>query len=153
MQYRVKCGLAVCGLVLAVLPRMSLRAADAQRIAVVNVSKVFENYQKVPDIQKRIDAIHTDKKKDLEARGRDLAERNRELEQRYQQAGAKGSIQVTTYDRPTSNRVATRREAESSGPTSFRRAERTMVRLCLPVSISASGQRRSMSDSRGWGRG
>jgi Skp family chaperone for outer membrane proteins len=54
---------------------------DGQRLAVVNVSLVFENYKKVPDIQRRIDELSKGQKADLERRAEELAKRNNELEQ------------------------------------------------------------------------
>jgi Skp family chaperone for outer membrane proteins len=62
-------------------------AGEAQKLAVVNVSKVFEKYNKVADVQKRIDAIHEARKKELDARGKDLADRGNKLSEFYKQSG------------------------------------------------------------------
>lgn len=66
---------------------MEVRAEDSQKLAVVNVSFVFEKYLKVSDVQKRIDAIHEARKKELDLRGKELQENNRKLTEMYQQAG------------------------------------------------------------------
>jgi len=63
------------------------KAAEDQKLAVVNVSLVFEQYLKVADVQKRIDAQHEARKKELEIRGKQLAEGNRNLNQVYSSSG------------------------------------------------------------------
>jgi len=64
---------------------VSTFAADEQRLAVVNVSLVFEKYDKVSDIQRRIDGRYKDKKDELTKRAADLGKRNKELEQFFNQ--------------------------------------------------------------------
>ena len=62
-------------------------AAEPQKLAVVNVSYVFEKYLKVADVQKRIDAIHDARKKELEQRGKDILDTNQKLTALHAQAG------------------------------------------------------------------
>jgi Skp family chaperone for outer membrane proteins len=57
--------------------------AGEQKLAMVNVSYVFENYRKVPDIQRLIDARHDSEKKALQKRAEDLGKRSRELQQYF----------------------------------------------------------------------
>lgn len=57
-----------------------------QQLALVNVSFVFEKFDKVPDIQRRMDEVYKARKAELEQRGQDILKRNRELEQYYNQA-------------------------------------------------------------------
>lgn len=94
MRQCFKSGLFVRGLALAMTFSVFAACTAEQKIAVVNVSKVFENYQKVPDIQRRIDKIHEARKDELTARGKELGERNRQLEALYQQSGKNASEQV-----------------------------------------------------------
>ncbi|HEY3323589.1 MAG TPA: OmpH family outer membrane protein [Planctomycetota bacterium] len=56
-----------------------------QRLAIVNVSMVFEKYDKVSDVQRQIDGKHTAKKDDLSKRGAELSRRNKDLEQNFSQ--------------------------------------------------------------------
>lgn len=65
----------------------AVRAGEVQKLAVVNVSLVFEKYLLVQDVQKRIDATHEARKKELEVRGKELADGNRQLEEQYKQMG------------------------------------------------------------------
>ena len=51
-----------------------------QQLALVNVSFGFEKYDKVPDIQRRMDETFKARKAELEQRGGELMKRNRELE-------------------------------------------------------------------------
>jgi Skp family chaperone for outer membrane proteins len=57
-----------------------------QKLAMVNVSMVFEKYDKVPEIQRRIDAKYKKDRDDLQRRAEELSARNKELEQLYNQA-------------------------------------------------------------------
>jgi len=73
--------------VVLALSGTGLRAADTeQRLAVVNVSLVFEKYNKVPDIQRRADEIHKEQKIDLQKRATDLGKRHKELQEFFNQA-------------------------------------------------------------------
>lgn len=58
----------------------------AQKLAMVDVSAVFKGYDKVPDVQRRINAKHQKTKDDLQALAKDLLARNKELETLYNQA-------------------------------------------------------------------
>jgi Skp family chaperone for outer membrane proteins len=60
-------------------------AAEEQRLAVVNVSLVFEKYSKVPDVQRRIDEKFKAMKDELSQRAGELERRNKEVAQLYQQ--------------------------------------------------------------------
>jgi Skp family chaperone for outer membrane proteins len=60
--------------------------AGEQQLALVNVSFVFEKYDKVPDVQRRMDETFKARKAELEQRGQELLKRNRELEAYYNQA-------------------------------------------------------------------
>jgi Skp family chaperone for outer membrane proteins len=73
----------------AVLP--SARAAD-QKIAVVNVSYVFQNYKKVLDVERRINAVHDTEKNSLNQRIKDLSARNKEMQQYFNNDTA--SVQI-----------------------------------------------------------
>lgn len=90
---RAECALAArraargLGLVCAAFVCAAALAGDAQKLAVVNVSFVFEKYLLVPDVQRRIDAQHEARKKELEQRGKELADFNRQMEEKYKQAG------------------------------------------------------------------
>jgi len=59
--------------------------AEDQKLAVVNVSLVFEKYDKVADIQRKIDAKYKEKKEELTKRAADLSKRHKELEQFFSQ--------------------------------------------------------------------
>jgi Skp family chaperone for outer membrane proteins len=58
-------------------------SAGEQRLAMVNVSYLFENYRKVPEIQRLIDARHDQEKKALQKRAEDLGKRSRDLQQYF----------------------------------------------------------------------
>ena len=92
---RLACVAACAGVLLAILSSACLMCAvtdaaaaeDAdQKLAVVNVSLVFEKYEKVPDVQRRIDAKYKSQKDDLQKRADDLSKRNKELEQYFNQS-------------------------------------------------------------------
>ena len=90
MPYRNKFSLAskavlTCAAML--MGCMAIHAADDQKLAVVNVSFVFEKYQKVGDVQKKIDAIHEARKKELEVRGKTLQKANSDLSEMYSRSG------------------------------------------------------------------
>jgi len=57
-----------------------------QRLALVNVSLVFEKYDKVAEVSRAIDASHKAQKEELEQRAKDLLKRNKDLEAMYNQA-------------------------------------------------------------------
>jgi len=78
------CAALVCMLLAACCARPA-RAEDDQKLAVVNVSLVFEKYNKVADVQRKIDADTKDKKEELNKRAEDLSKRNKEVEQLYTQ--------------------------------------------------------------------
>ena len=58
-------------------------AADLapQKLAIVNVSFIFENYTKVPDLQRKIDETHKGEENTLQQRFKELAQRNKDLDQ------------------------------------------------------------------------
>ena len=58
-------------------------AADLapQKLAIVNVSFIFENYTKVPDQQRKIDETHKAEENTLQQRFKELAQRNKDLDQ------------------------------------------------------------------------
>jgi len=58
-------------------------ASAPPRMAVVNVSFVFEKYAKVAEVQRAIDESFRARKTELQQRGEELGKRNRELEQLY----------------------------------------------------------------------
>jgi Skp family chaperone for outer membrane proteins len=63
----------------------SVARAEEQRLAVVNVSMVFEKYSKVPDVQRRIDEKFKAMKDELSQRASELERRNKEVAQLYAQ--------------------------------------------------------------------
>jgi len=73
--------LALAGSAAAAAP-----AEKEQRLAVVNVSYVFENYRKVPDVQRRIDDKFKPTRDELTQRSEALAKRNKDLKQFFAQA-------------------------------------------------------------------
>ncbi|HYF51776.1 MAG TPA: OmpH family outer membrane protein [Planctomycetota bacterium] len=79
-----KCVLALCTLLLSGAA-LAAGAADrgGQKLAVVNVSYIFENYKKVPEVQRSIDARYDPEKKVLQQKSEDLVKRRRELEQNF----------------------------------------------------------------------
>jgi Skp family chaperone for outer membrane proteins len=56
-------------------------ARGPQKLAVVNVSFIFENYLKVPDLQRKIDETHKGEENELQQQFKALAQRNKDLEQ------------------------------------------------------------------------
>lgn len=72
-----------CAVLAAACPRGM--AEEEQKLAVVNVSLVFEKYNKVADVQRKIDNDTKDKKEELSKRAEDLSKRNKEVEQLYTQ--------------------------------------------------------------------
>ena len=60
-------------------------SAEEQRLAVVNVSLVFEKYSKVPDVQRRIDDKFKAMKDELSQRATELERRNKDVAQLYSQ--------------------------------------------------------------------
>jgi len=63
-----------------------------QRLALVNVSLVFEKYDKVAEVSRAIDARHQPQKKELEQRAKELLERNKGLESMYNQAQTEEAV-------------------------------------------------------------
>ena len=63
------------------LPASEAGARGPQRLAVVNVSFIFENYIKVPDLQRKIDETHKGEENELQQQFKALAQRNKDLEQ------------------------------------------------------------------------
>ena len=78
------CAALMCVLLAGACSRPAA-AEDDQKLAVVNVSLVFEKYNKVADVQRKIDADTKDKKEELNKRAEDLSKRNKEVEQLYTQ--------------------------------------------------------------------
>ena len=66
-----------CAVLAAACPRGM--AEEEQKLAVVNVSLVFEKYNKVADVQRKIDNDTKDKKDELSKRAEDLSKRNKEV--------------------------------------------------------------------------
>jgi Skp family chaperone for outer membrane proteins len=84
---------AVCLLPFAL--SLSVVAAEkTQKLAVVNVSFVFEKYDKVSDIQRRLDEMYKVRRTELTKRGQELLRRGQELEQQY----PAGPTTETAYD-------------------------------------------------------
>jgi Skp family chaperone for outer membrane proteins len=72
-----------------------LQAGEArpeQKLAVVNVSFIFEKYSKVPDIQRTIDAKFKPSLDELKAREKSLSEKNKELEKFATDASASEDV-------------------------------------------------------------
>jgi Skp family chaperone for outer membrane proteins len=78
--FRLIPGLVLLGCVIA--PAAEL-AAEEQSLALVNVSFVFEKYDKVPDIQRRMDEVYKARKAELQQRAQDLVRRSKDLEQNF----------------------------------------------------------------------
>jgi len=79
-----KCMLTLCALVLSVAAMAAGVPEKAdQRLAVVNVSFIFENYKKVPDVQRNIDARYENQRKNLQQRSEELLKRRKEIEQNF----------------------------------------------------------------------
>jgi Skp family chaperone for outer membrane proteins len=64
-------------------PALAAQPANSgpQKLAVVNVSFIFENYIKVPDLQRKIDETHKGEENELQQQFKALAQRNKDLEQ------------------------------------------------------------------------
>jgi Skp family chaperone for outer membrane proteins len=76
----------VFSIVFAMCALARVEAANAeQRLAVVNVSFVFEKYTKVPDIQRRIDDRYKAQKDELTQRAGELQKRNKDMSQMFSQ--------------------------------------------------------------------
>ncbi|MGD0092084.1 MAG: OmpH family outer membrane protein [Planctomycetota bacterium] len=83
-QYCFNAALVLAG---ALLLAATGRAGEAgQKLALVNVSLVFEKYDKVPEVQRAIDANHEAQKNELQQRAKDLVQRNKDLEALYSRA-------------------------------------------------------------------
>lgn len=78
------CAALACVALAAACARPSL-AEEEQKLAVVNVSLVFEKYDKVANVQRKIDNDTKEKKEELSKRATDLAKRNKEIEQLFNQ--------------------------------------------------------------------
>ncbi len=76
---------AVAGLLALAVVLSGGAAAGEQKLAIVNVSLVFEKYDKVPDVQRKIDAGYQEKKDELNKRATELAKRNKDVEQFFNQ--------------------------------------------------------------------
>jgi len=76
---RTVLGTLCVGILLASIGMQQVRAEDAKRIAVVNVARVFNAYQKVQDVQKKMEALFEADKTGIEKEGRDLKKREDEL--------------------------------------------------------------------------
>ncbi|MCY3021881.1 MAG: OmpH family outer membrane protein [Planctomycetota bacterium] len=63
-----------------------------QKLAVVNVSAVFEKYGKVAEVQRQIDAKHKEQKDELQQRATELSKRNKELDELYDKARTEEAV-------------------------------------------------------------
>jgi Skp family chaperone for outer membrane proteins len=84
--------LLLLALSVAVVAGTAHAAQTRQRMAVVNVSYIFEKYKKVYDVQRRIDGSHEAEKNSLTLRIKDLTARNKELQQFFKDDT--GSVQI-----------------------------------------------------------
>lgn len=75
-----KLPVAFCLLALSAVA-VAADGAAPQRLAIVNVSFIFENYMKVPDLQRKIDETHKGEENTLQQRFKDLSQRNKDLDQ------------------------------------------------------------------------
>ena len=90
MSYRA--GLIIVAVMSFAFAARAIAEESGEKLAVVNVSFVFEKYTKVPDIQRRIDAKYQVQKDELQKRATELAKRNKELEQFYNQANSTEAV-------------------------------------------------------------
>ena len=74
------CVLGICCLGLETLTGQARAEDAAKRIAVVNVARVFSAYQKVKEIQDRMDKAFDAEHKAIEKESSDLRQRQREIE-------------------------------------------------------------------------
>lgn len=85
MKLSVASLLSVVALLLGLQYTSTAAAADGdrppQKLAIVNVSFIFENYVKVPDLQRKIDETHKSEENTLQQRFKELAQRNKDLDQ------------------------------------------------------------------------
>lgn len=87
---KVCAGMVVCGFFAAAVA--SAAGEAEQRLALVNVSLVFERYNKVPDVQRGIDAKYKAQQDELQQRATDLVKRNKELEGLFNQARTEEAV-------------------------------------------------------------
>jgi Skp family chaperone for outer membrane proteins len=81
--------------VLCLIPCVSILAGEglpAQKLAVVNVSFIFEKYQKVPDVQRRIDEKFKAELDKLQQRYKELADQNKEIDKFASDANASEEV-------------------------------------------------------------
>ena len=88
VKVNLVCSFCVVATVLAAGVLLSTPAAAAadgplapQKLAIVNVSFIFENYIKVPDLQRKIDETHKGEENTLQQRFKELNQRNKDLDQ------------------------------------------------------------------------
>src|ERR1051326_7149533 len=70
---------SICAALLLAGSARVTRAEEAKRIAVVNVARVFNAYQKVQDVQKKMEQLFEADKTAIEKEGRDLKKKEDEL--------------------------------------------------------------------------
>lgn len=75
--------LSAAALLLSLAAAGIAAAEGDQKLALVNVSLVFEKYDRVAEVQRRIDAKHRPQKEELEKTAGELSERNKGLSQYY----------------------------------------------------------------------
>jgi Skp family chaperone for outer membrane proteins len=73
---------ALCSLIPAAV---AATADSEQRLAVVNVSFIFENYKKVPEVQRKIDGQYDPERKALQQRVEELQKRQKEIDEYFNQ--------------------------------------------------------------------
>jgi Skp family chaperone for outer membrane proteins len=71
----------LCGLISAVATAVEAE----QHLAVVNVSYIFENYKKVPDVQRKIDGQYDPDRKALQKRVEELQKRQKDIDEFFSQ--------------------------------------------------------------------
>lgn len=80
MVARLVCLLGVWGLGCGLAPWEARAEDGAKRIGVVNVSRVFNAYQKVKDVQDKMTRLFDTERKSIEKEGQDLKKRQTEIE-------------------------------------------------------------------------
>ena len=92
--------LAAVVAVLLSIPCLFAAEAPPQKLAVVNVSFIFEKYTKVPDVQRRIDEKFKPELDKLQQRYKQLAEQNKEIEKFASDASA-SSTSAALKEKPS----------------------------------------------------
>jgi len=80
MAMRLVCVLGIVSLGIAMLPQTARAEDGMKRIGVVNVSRVFNAYEKVKDVQKRMESAFETEQKAIQKEGADLKVRENEIQ-------------------------------------------------------------------------